>query len=161
MTTGGTVNYVDGFPRSQGSNPAQWRSHLFLDSKTIGGASSLNKVSGRVSVPLLPEIANSYYIIRGFTISALAVAANVFMGAAFETNRGHTVNTGGIDIDDPDGIIFCWGSSRFGGIKSVTFTQPIRLSEGNGLNLECYNLAKPSDDIQGNTVTVFYDLLNN
>ena len=171
MTTGGTVNYVDGYPRSQGSSPAQWRDHAFLGSVTVGGTSSINKFNEATrEVPLLPyassvgggnDCSSAYYIIRGFMVGSTKATANVFMGVAFETNvddQTHAPVHSQLAINDADGVIFNWSVTKFGPC-SISFPQPIRLSKGAGLSIECYNKAV-SSGTNGNSVTVFYSLIN-
>ena len=166
MSTGGTVNYTDGFLRSGGKGPVHVKGGAYLQVTSVGSTSSINKVALNKSVPILPEASgvtgssDSFYIIRGVSVVTTKSATNTFQGGLFETHKGHTINTGGVTLNDSHGVIFCFGLTKFFP-TTVTFPQPIRLGNGNGLYMECYNLAHPTTANTEQVVTVFYSLIDN
>ena len=166
MTTGGTVNYTDGYPRSV-PGPAHANEGIFTSTISIGSSSSINKINSTTTEApiLLPASsvtgsANSFYFIRGYTADASAGAAAVFMGHLFEVpDGGHTAPGGQLKPDDAYGTVGIFAATK-NMPCNVAFPQPRKLPNGAGLNVECYNKGQTGANF-GNTIVVYYSLITN
>ena len=127
MTTGGTVNYTDGYGRAGGPNPALVKEHLYMDTSSYVTAGLGASATLLVDASTITGNSESFHVI--YAVIAACDNTTPWNALLWETNLAHTAAAADAAVR------FSIGASSYAA-DVISLAQPVKLGAGNGLELD-------------------------